>query len=132
MSEDKIKVVLLEPNRMAKVTEIEHSLEGLQKVVQGDIQAIYPFEEDVCIVCNEEGKIDGLPLNRALYDENHEIYDIIAGPAFICDCSGESFGSLSEEQIKKYSRQFMRPERFFVTDNGIKAVPFQPYRGYER
>ena len=132
MSEDKIKVVLLEPNRMAKVTEIEHSLEGMQKVVQGDIQAIYPFEEDVCIVCNEEGKIDGLPLNRALYDENHEIYDIIAGPAFICDCSGESFGSLSEEQIKKYSRQFMRPERFFVTDNGIKAVPFQPYRGYER
>ena len=132
MSEDKIKVVLLEPNRMAKVTEIEHSLEGMQKVVQGDIQAIYPFEEEVCIVCNEEGKIDGLPLNRALYDENHEIYDIIAGPAFLCDCSGESFGSLSEEQIKKYSRQFMRPERFFVTDNGIKAVPFQPYRGYER
>ena len=132
MSEDKIRVVLLEPNRMAKAAEIGSSLEAMQRVVQGDIQAIYPFEEDVCIVCNEEGKLEGLPLNRALYDENHEIYDIIAGPAFICDCSGESFGSLSEEQIKKYSRQFMRPERFFVTDNGIKAVPFQPYRGYER
>jgi hypothetical protein len=132
MSEKKIKVILLEPNRVAKVTEIEHSLEAMQKVVQGDIQAVYPFEEDVCIVCNEEGKLEGLPLNRALYDDDHEIYDIIAGPAFICDCSGESFGSLSEEQIKKYSRQFMRPERFFVTDNGIKAVPFQPYRGYER
>lgn len=132
MSENKIKVILLEPDRVAKVTEIERSLEAMQKVVQGDIQAVYPFEEDVCIVCNEEGKLEGLPLNRALYDDDHEIYDIIAGPAFICDCSGESFGSLSEEQSKKYSRQFMRPERFFVTDNGIKAVPFQPYRGYER
>lgn len=132
MSEDKIRVVLLEPNRMAKAAEIESSLEAMQRVVQGDIQAIYPFEEEVCIVCNEEGKIDGLPLNRALYDENHEIYDIIAGPAFICDCSGENFGSLSDEQIRKYSRQFMRPERFFSTRDGIKAVPFQPYQGYER
>ena len=132
MSEDQIRVVLLEPNRMAKAAEIESSLEAMQRVVQGDIQAIYPFEEEVCIVCNEEGKIDGLPLNRALYDENHEIYDIIAGPAFICDCSGESFGSLSDEQIKKYSRQFMRPERFYSTSDGVKAVPFQPYQGYER
>ena len=125
MSEDKIRVVLLEPNRMAKAAEIGSSLEAMQRVVQGDIQAIYPFEEEVCIVCNEEGKIDGLPLN-------HEIYDIIAGPAFICDCSGESFGSLSDEQIKKYSRQFMRPERFYSTRDGVKAVPFQPYQGYER
>ena len=78
MSEDKIRVVLLEPNRMAKAAEIASSLEAMQRVVQGDIQAIYPFEEEVCIVCNEEGKIDGLPLNRALIDENHEIYDIIA------------------------------------------------------
>ena len=51
MSEDKIRVVLLEPNRMAKVAEIEGSLEAMQCVVQGDIQAIYPFEEEVCIVC---------------------------------------------------------------------------------
>ena len=59
MSEDKIRVVLLEPNRMAKAAEIESSLEAMQRVVQGDIQAIYPFEEEVCIVCNEEGKING-------------------------------------------------------------------------
>ena len=85
-------------------TEIESSLEAMQRVVQGDIQAIYPFEEEVCMVCNEEGKIDGLPLNRALYDENHEIYDIIAGPAFICDCSGESFGSLSDRAILQHER----------------------------
>ena len=132
MNDDKIRVILLEPNKLARVAEIDHSLEGMQQVVKGYIEAVYPFEEEVCIVCNEEGKIDGLPLNRALYDENHEIYDIIAGPAFICDCSGESFGSLSDEQIKKYSRQFMRPERFYSTRDGVKAVPFQPYQGYER
>ena len=132
MSEDKIKVILLEPNKLARVTEIEHSLEAMQEIVLGDIQAVYPFEEEVCIVCNEEGKIDGLPLNRALYDENHEVYDIIAGPAFICDCSGESFGSLSEEQIKKYGRQFLKPERFFVKADGVKAVPYMPVNSLER
>ena len=50
MSEDKIRVVLLEPNRMAKAAEIGSSLEAMQRVVQGDIQAIYPFEEEVCIM----------------------------------------------------------------------------------
>ena len=61
--------------------------------------------------------------------ENHEIYDIIAGPAFICDCSGESFGSLSDEQIKKYSRQFMRPERFYSTRDGGQGRPVSAVSG---
>ena len=122
MSEDKIRVVLLEPNRMAKAAEIESSLEAMQRVVQGDIQAIYPFEEEVCIVCNEEGKIDGLPLNRALYDENHEIYDIIAGPAFICDCSGESFGSLlSDSTAREMGSRPSRSSRIRDMKDSVSA-----------
>lgn len=132
MSDDKIKVILLEPNKLARVTEIDHSLEGMQRVVKGYIEAVYPFEEAVCIVCNEEGKLDGLPANRALYDNDHKIYDIICGPAFICDCSGESFGSLSEDQIKRYGNQFRKPERFFRTEDGIVAVPFTPDREQSR
>lgn len=64
---DTIRVLLLEPGKNARIADIEAGLEGLQKVVGGYIEACYPFEEEVCIICNEEGKIRGLPLNRMLY-----------------------------------------------------------------
>lgn len=58
MSEEKkIKVVLLEPGKLARTAEIGTSLEDLQKIVDGLIEAYYPFEEQVCIVCNEESKV---------------------------------------------------------------------------
>lgn len=65
-----MKVVLLEPRKYAKVVEIEHTLENMQKVVGGYIEAVYPFEDEVAVICNEEGKLLGLPLNRALYGES--------------------------------------------------------------
>ena len=79
------------------------------------------MEEPVCIVCNEEGKINGPPLNRAVYAEpdRGEMLDIIAGTFFICDRSGENFGSLSSEQLRRYTEQFKYPERFFRMDNEI-------------
>lgn len=85
-------------------------------------------------VCNEEGKINGLPLNRAVYaDPNRgEMLDIIAGTFFICDCSGENFGSLSPEQLRRYTELFKYPERFFRMDNEIRAVPFLPEKDQER
>lgn len=67
LKEEKIKVVLCEPGKLARTATIEASLERYQKIVGGYIEAYYPFEEPVCIVCNEEGKITGLPLNRAVY-----------------------------------------------------------------
>ena len=52
---EKIKVVLLEPNKEAKIAEIETTLESMQHLVgDGFIEAFYPFEEEVCIVCNDE------------------------------------------------------------------------------
>ena len=62
-----IRVVMLEPDKVARITEIPSGLAGLQQTVDGYIEAIYPFEEeDVCLICNEEGKVQGLPLNRAV------------------------------------------------------------------
>ena len=39
--------------------------------------AIYPYEDPVALVCNEEGKREGLPLNRALRDEDGDIYSFL-------------------------------------------------------
>lgn len=230
-----IRVVLLEPGKLARVADIDASLEGMQKTVKGDIEAFYPFEEQVCIVCNEEGKINGMALNRAVYaepeqidmtygelcaqfrqaedrgehmlgyivftedsfnkpyselsrtyavssnnkafqagmggysiygscldgtdpcvrlegymasekggengwkiercytqEQTREMVDIIAGPCFICDCSGESFSSLNEEQQRRYIEMFRKPERFFMMGDAIKAVPYTPEKTHER
>ena len=122
-----IQVVLVEPGKLARIAEVGTTLEAMQRTVGGSIEAYYPFEEQVCIVCNEEGKINGLPLNRAIRDEEtHEIVDAIAGTFFICDCSGESFGSLSKEQQKRYLEKYRLPERFFRTRNGIESVQYKP------
>jgi hypothetical protein len=127
-----IKVVLLEPGKLARTADIGSSLEGMQRVVGGDIEAYYPFEEQVCVVCNDEGKINGMPLNRAVYGENREMLDIIAGTCFICDCRGENFGSLSDEQLSRFSKQFKYPERFFRVNDEIKAIPYKPEKENER
>lgn len=119
----RLRVVLVEPGKVARVAEIDGSLEGMQKTVGGYIQAVYPFEETVCLVCNEEGKLQGLPLNRALRDEDNSVYDIVAGTFFVCDCSTENFKSLNEEQLKRYTEKYKRPERFMRVDDQILAIP---------
>jgi len=230
-----IKVVLLEPGKVARIADIDSSLEGLQRTVGGDIEAFYPFTEECCVVCAESGKIEGMPLNRAIREEDTEvemtygemvrqfreaerngrhldgyvvftqdsfqkeypvegrtyhissnnkafqpnmggysiygsaldgsdpfvrldgymanenggssgwkiercyrkepgrdIIDIIAGTFFICDCSGESFGSLSEEQLKRYAEKYRNPERFVRINDAIQAIPYKPAAEQER
>ena len=125
---DTIRVVLLEPGKLARAADIDASLEGLQMAVGGGlIEPIYIFDEEVCLVCNEEGKINGMTPNRALRDEDTgRIVDIVCGPCFICDCSGESFGSLSSEQLARYVKQFHRPEQFIRLNEEIIAIPYTP------
>lgn len=126
LKEEKIKVVLCEPGKVARVTEITNTLEGLQATVKGDIEAFYPFEEAVCIVCNEEGKFNGCAPNRAVYGENKEILDVIFGTFFICDCSGQNFGSLDREQLERFEKQFRLPEKLISVNGKILSVPYNP------
>lgn len=105
-------VLVVEPGRAPYVKEIDSGLKSLQSEVGGWIEAIYPFEEEVALICNEEGKLCGLPLNRALMDEDGEIYDIIAGTFLVVGLGEEDFCSLSDEYIKKFSERFKRPEKF--------------------
>lgn len=125
--EETIRVVLLEPGKLARVADIDSSLEGLQKTVNGLIEAAYPFEEEVCIICNEEGKLNGMPLNRAIRCEG-QITDIIAGPCFVCSCDKASFGSLTEAQQQKYLKMFKYPEHFLKINNQIAAFPYNPQK----
>ena len=66
---EKISVLLVEPNKYPKEIEVENTLKALKKLVGGNIELFSPYEDEISIVCNEEGKITGLPLNRAVYAE---------------------------------------------------------------
>ena len=128
MSDSKMRVLICEPGMLARAAEIGTTLEDLQKAVGGLIEAVYPYDDPVAIVCNEEGKINGMPLNRSLKDDNGKIYDILAGPFFVCGLGEEDFCSLSAEQLEKYADIFKKPEQFYRTNNGIEAVPYTPER----
>ena len=130
---EKIRVVYCEPGQLARITEIGTELANLQQAVGGGlIETFYPFEEEVCIVCNDEGKFNGMRPCRAVYGEEGKMMDIIFGPFFICDCSTENFASLSEEQLKRFEKQFRYPEYFFRKDNEIAVVRYDPTRGRDQ
>lgn len=114
-------IVKLSPGKCAEVLDIPHTLEAMQKQVGGYIEAMYPFEDAVAIICNEEGKLLGLDPNRAVRDpENEELLDIICGECFICGLTEDNFCSLTEKQVDYYANLYMNPELFFW--NGSKIV----------
>ena len=121
-----ITVILCEPGKLARKAEIGTELADFQKTVGGNIQAIYPYDEKVAIVCDDESKITGKDLNRAVYDYDGEMIDIMAGTFFICDCSGERFDSLSKEQLERFGKQFLYPERFIRINDEIKGLKYKP------
>ena len=98
--EEPITVLVVEPEKVPYVKEIDPGLKSLQSEVDGWIEAVYPFEDPVAIICNEEGKMNGMPPNRALYDEDGQVYDIVAGQFLVVGLTEDNFGSLTDEQIK--------------------------------
>lgn len=123
MKDGNILAVVVEPGKKPEIKEIDSSLEGLQALVGGYIQAVYPYEDPVGIVCNEEAKLEGLPLNRALRDADGEIYDIVAGTFAIVGLTDDSFGSLDSELALKYAKLFEQPEQFAKLGDRIVAIP---------
>ena len=63
-------ILVVEPMKKPTIQEIDGSLESMQRIVGGDIEAVYPFDDPVVLVCHGEGKLLGLPMNRALTDES--------------------------------------------------------------
>ena len=96
-----MKVLVVEPQKPCRVQEIE-SLADMQQLVGGDIEAVYPFQELVAVVCNADGKALGLPMNRPLWDKDYLPYDIIRGTFFVAGLGQEDFISLTDEQIQRY------------------------------
>lgn len=92
----------------------------------GYIQAVYPHDDPVAVICDEEGKLKGSPLNRALRDEDGHIYDVLAGTFLITGLGEESFSSLNKDLMQKYKEHYKTPEMFYRMDGKLVVLPLDP------
>lgn len=89
-------------NRKFVMTEIEDTLEAMQEFVNGPIEVIN-ITDKILLVCNEEGKMRGLP-PAAFIIRNQEAQDIIVGNFFLCREDGEDMISIQESDIEDFKR----------------------------
>ena len=98
-----MKILFVEPGKEAQPAEIQGDLKEMQAIVGGQIQALYPWEDPVALICNDEGKLLRLPLNR------------------ICGIEGDEFVSLSDPLMIKYQKKFRYPELIGNSPMGLFA-----------
>lgn len=121
--EERIRILKIEPQKSPYEKEINNDLEGIQGEVGGLFECIY-LDEDCILVCNEEGKLNGMELNRRVCN------DIIAGPFFIVgDSNDGEFISLTDEQIELYKKEFVEIQEF--TGEEPEAQPWMEFREFE-
>ena len=133
---DQISVLLVPVGKLPKTVVIDRGLRGLQQAIGGDIEQFSPFYDEVAIICDEEGKLKGKPLNRAIYDEDSgEMIEIMVGDFLVVYApeTSENYESLPPELNRKYAEKFHDPQRFCRMNGEIIAIPYQPKRdSYER
>lgn len=120
---DKIKCLLVEPYELPKEIIIDNTLEAKQKIVGGDIECVYlQNNDDVVLICNEEGKINGMKFNREIG------YDIIAGPFLVVgdDYENGEFKSLTSNQLLKY-KMYFDENSIIRTENKINEIILSKY-----
>ena len=120
-----MKILLIRSGEEPVLSEIEGTLVSMQKVVGGPIELIYPFDDPVTLVCHEEGKLLGLPLNRIFRDQAGRIYDAIAGPFFLCGAPSDSdrLDSIPQKLVEKYRQRFASPEVFIKVNGVLHCIP---------
>lgn len=126
-----LDVLLVDPMKPPVNIKISDSLEALQEAVGGYIETAHFFDDPVEIICNEEGKLQGLPLNRAIYDKQGEMIEIMAGSFLIVGDGEENFESLSPDMKEKYAKEFEAPEKFYKLAGKIIAQKVEPQKDKE-
>ena len=122
MQEEMMTVLVVEPMKAPYVKHIPNELEDLQQAVGGDIEMTYPFDDKVGILLNGNGKFEGLPLNRALYDDRGQVYDAIAGTFLVVGLTEDDFTSLTPEQIEKFKEKYQSPEIFTLFNGELHVM----------
>lgn len=122
-NENTIRVLKIEPGKMPYEKEIQNDLEGIQAEVEGLFECVYLRDNCIAVV-NEEGKINGMELNRRIGN------DIMAGPFFICgDSEDGEFVSLTDEQAEMFASELKDIPMF--TGEEPEAQPRMTFIGFK-
>ena len=132
MPEETIQGIYVSPGAPARELEVKNALLPLQRLVQGNLEVIYPFGDDIALVCNEEGKLRGLRPSRALLSPRGEVLDVIFGSFFLCGTSEDAFRSLRSEEKQQMMEKFREPELFRYQDGKIKVTKIDLQKRKER
>lgn len=116
----KLTVVMVEPHKAPYVTKIDDELSALQKAVGGYIEVV-GNGDGTLIICNEEGKLQGLEGNRRIRDGA----SVIAGTFFVVGDDGENFRSLTESEVVKYMDRFKEIED--ISQDEVEADMASPF-----
>ena len=109
-TENTLSVLKIAPGQYPQQVEIDNNLKALQEAVGGSIGASYPFEDPVAIVYNDDGKLMGLPLNRALRDEDGLMYDAVAGDFLVVGLGEGEIKAVLEEKAEHKPYQKKPPK----------------------
>ena len=119
VKEEKIKVLVVEPQKKPRVEVIENTLDAKREIVQGEIELV-ELSDTADLICNEEGKYIGLEANRRFGN------DVLVGTFLIVGSDGsEDFCSLSEEDIALYMERFGQ-----IEDLKQEDIPEPAYKIY--
>ena len=94
-----MKILIVEPGKDPRAADIAPTLEAMQQVVGGYIEVVCPWADSVAIVCDEEGVLNGKPINR---DIGNGL--VIVGTFFLCGLGEEDLCGLTAKQAEKYSK----------------------------
>lgn len=97
-----IQVLKVEPGKAPESATVSNTLEAFQKAVGGYIETL-TLDTNAVLVCNEEGKLVGLPANRQVCG------DTIAGTFLIVGAEDGEFCSLSDGDAAYYAEKFAEP-----------------------
>lgn len=124
---DKIRVIYVEPGEYSKLIEIENTFKAIQALVGGCFEVEdLDLAEGVVLVCNEMGKSEGLPLNRAIWSKDRKLIDVVAGAFFVGYLPSDNFESMPNDLAEKYLEKFKYPELFFDGEDEIEVKPYKP------
>lgn len=120
---ESMTVLVVEPGYEPYEKTIPNTLEAKQELVGGLITAIYPYEEMVAIVANDEGILLDMEFNRSVEGG----YGGVFGPFFVCGLTENDFCSLPPDQMERFKQKFHKAELLLgIRGNDLVTLKVEP------
>lgn len=102
------------PGKPAEMALVGRDIQSLRRAVGGDIELTFPFPHPIAMLTNETGKLDGLPINRAIYFGDGRVQDIIFGTFYLFGFphNATDITDFPPELARDYLVKFINPPSF--------------------